>query len=104
MLSWAQMETGFPGGSDGKESALNMGDLGLIPGWGRSPGEGNGNRLQYSCLENSMDKKSLAGYSPGGRKESDAIERLTHTQMRTPAVCLLCRPRGVVSFSSGGFR
>ena len=52
MLSWAQMETGFPGGSDGKESALNMGDLGLIPGWGRSPGEGNGNPLQYSCLGN----------------------------------------------------
>ena len=103
MLSWAQMESGFPGGSDGKESALNMGDLGLIPGWGRSPGEGNGNPLQYSCLENSMDKKSLAGYSPGGRKESDMIQRLTHTQMRTPAVCLLCCPCGVVS-SSGGFR
>ena len=45
----------FPGGSDGKESACNMGDLGLIPGLGRSPGEGNGNPLQYSCLENPMD-------------------------------------------------
>ena len=43
------------GGSDGKESACNAGDLGLIPGSGRSPGEGNGNPLQYSCLENSMD-------------------------------------------------
>ena len=45
----------FPGGSDSKASAYNMGDLGLIPGLGRSPGEGNGNPLQYSCLENSMD-------------------------------------------------
>ena len=44
-------EQGFPGGSDGKESACNAGDLGLIPGLGRSPGEGNGNPLQYSCLE-----------------------------------------------------
>ena len=48
--------SGFPGGSDGKESACNAGDLGLIPGLERSPGEGNGNPLQYSCLENSMDK------------------------------------------------
>ena len=45
---------GFTGGSDGKESACNMGDLGSIPGSGRSPGEGNGNPLQYSCLENPM--------------------------------------------------
>ena len=44
-----------PGSSDGKVSACNVGDLGLIPGLGRSPGEGNGNPLQYSCLENSMD-------------------------------------------------
>ena len=43
---------GFPGGSDSKESAHHAGDLGLIPGWGRSPGGGNGNPLQYSCLEN----------------------------------------------------
>ena len=46
----------FPGGSDGKESACNVGDLGSIPGSGRFPGEGNGNPLQYSCLENSMDR------------------------------------------------
>ena len=50
MLFW-----GFPGGSDGKASACNEGDLGLIPGSGRSPGEGNGNPLQYSCLENPID-------------------------------------------------
>ena len=45
----------FPGGSDGKASAYNAGDPGLIPGSGRCPGEGNGNPPQYSCLENSMD-------------------------------------------------
>ena len=45
----------FPGGLDGKASAYNAGDLDLIPGLGRSPGEGNGNPLQYSCLENPMD-------------------------------------------------
>ena len=45
----------FPGGSDDKVSAYNVGDPGSIPGLGRSPGEGNGNPLQYSCLENSMD-------------------------------------------------
>ena len=47
---------GFPGGSDSKESAYNAGDLGSIPGSGRSPGEGNGYPLQYSCLENPMDR------------------------------------------------
>ena len=46
---------GFPGSSDGKEFACNVGDTGLIPGLGRSPGEGNGNPLWYSCLENPMD-------------------------------------------------
>ena len=47
---------GFPDGSDGKESACSAGDPSLIPGLGRSPGEGNGNPLQYSCLENPMDR------------------------------------------------
>ena len=46
----------FPGGSDGKASVYNAGDLGSIPGSRRSPGEGNGNPLQYSCLENPMDR------------------------------------------------
>ena len=46
---------GFPGDSDGKASACNVGDPGSIPGSGRSPGEGNGNPLQYSCLENLLD-------------------------------------------------
>ena len=56
---------GFPGGSDGKESACNAGDPGLILGLGNSPGEGNGNPLQYSYLENPMDR----GYSEWDRKE-----------------------------------
>ena len=47
---------GFPGDSDGKESACNAGDPGSIPGSGRSPGEGNGNPCQYSCLEKPMDR------------------------------------------------
>ena len=50
------MTWGFPGGSEVKASACNAGDLGSIPGSGRSPGEGNGNPLQYSCLENPMNK------------------------------------------------
>ena len=48
-------QVGFPGGASGKESASNAGDLGSIPGSGGSPGEGHGNPLQYSCLENPMD-------------------------------------------------
>ena len=65
---------GFPGGSAGKESSCNVGDLGSIPGLGRFPGGGHGNPLQYSCLENPHGKKSLADYSPQGRKESDTAE------------------------------
>ena len=66
----------FPCGSDGKASAYNVGDLGLIPGLGRSPGEGNGNPLQYSCLENPMNRGAWQVYSPWGRKESDTTEQL----------------------------
>ena len=55
---------GFPGDSDGKESACNVGDLDLIPELGRSPGGGYGNPLQYSCLENPRGQTTLVGYSP----------------------------------------
>ena len=69
---------GFPGGSvTGKESACHAGDLGSIPGLGRSPGGRHGNPLQYSSLENPHGQRSLADYSPWGRKESDTTERLT---------------------------
>ena len=63
----------FPGGSDGKTFVYNAGDLGLIPGSGRFPGEGNGNLLQYYCLESPTDRGC---YSPWGVKESDMTERL----------------------------
>ena len=53
---FACVSLGFPGGSDGEESACNAGDLGSIPGSGRSPGEGNGYPLQYSCLKNSVNR------------------------------------------------
>ena len=67
----------FPGGLDSKESAYNAGDLGSIAGSGRSLGEGNGNPLQYSCLENPRHgPRRLVGYSPWGHKESDTTERL----------------------------
>ena len=62
---------GFPGGSDGKESTCNAGDLGSIPGLGRSPGEGHGTPLQYSCLENYMDRGTC-----WGRTELDTTEPL----------------------------
>ena len=62
---------GFPGGSDSKESPCNVGDLGSIPGMERYPGEGNGNPLQYPCLENPYGQKSLGSYSPWGPKEKD---------------------------------
>ena len=61
----------FPGGSDGKASVYNMGDPGLIPGWGRSPGEGNGNPLQYSCMDNSKTEKP-------GRLQSMGLQRVGH--------------------------
>ena len=66
----------FPGGSDGKESASNEGDLGSLPGLGRSPGEGNGNPLQYPCLENPMDRETWRD-EVHGVTESDTTERLT---------------------------
>ena len=67
---------GFPDSSDSKEFACSEGDLGLIPGLGRSPGGRHGNPLQCSCLENPQGQRSLAGYSPWGRKESGTTEGL----------------------------
>ena len=66
-------DTGFPGGSDRKESDCNMGDPGSIPGSGRSPGEGSGYSLQYSCLENSMDRGDCQA-TVHGIAESDTTE------------------------------
>ena len=68
---------GFPGGSVGKESACNVGDLGSTPRLGRSPGRWHGNPLQYSCLENPHGQRRLVDYSPCGHKELDMTERLS---------------------------
>ena len=70
---------GFPGDLDGKESACNAGDLGSIPGLGRSPGEGNGYPLQYSCLENSKDRGVWKAIVTWVTKELDRTEQLTLT-------------------------
>ena len=67
-MSMLGLMLGFPGGSVGKESAYNAGNAGSMLRSGRSPGEGNGNPLQYSCL---------AGYSPKGSKELDTYEQIT---------------------------
>ena len=71
---------GFPGGSVGKESACNVGDLGLIPGSERSPGEGNCNLVQYSCLGNSMNR---GDWQAMGLQELDMTEQLNHHHTHT---------------------
>ena len=80
----------FPGGSDSKASAYNEGDPVSVPGWGRSPGEGNGNPFQFSYLENSMTAEPGGLHSPWSRKEVDMTEYVctrahahTHTHTHT---------------------
>ena len=68
---------GFPGSSDSEGSSCNAGDTGLIPGLERSTGEGNGNQLQYSCLENPMDRGALQAI------QSDTTEQLTLSLFKT---------------------
>ena len=86
LLVWFWLERsalvawGFPGGSDGKESACNAGDLCSILGSGRSPGEGNSYPLQYSCLENSMDKGDWRTIVQGGHKEADMTHQLNNNK------------------------
>ena len=71
----------FPGGSDGKESTHEAGDLGSIPGSERSPGEGNGNPLQYSCLENLMDRGAWWATIHGVTKSQTRLKQLSNTHM-----------------------
>jgi len=72
----------FPCDSDGKESTCSAGDLGLIPGFGRSPAEGNGIPLQYSCLEHPMNRGSWLA-TVHGVAESDKTEQLTYIHTHT---------------------
>ena len=68
---------GFPGGSEGKASAYNAGNLGLIPGLGRSPGEGNGIPLQYCCLKNPMDGEAWQATVHGVAKSRIRLSNVT---------------------------
>ena len=77
---WSIYQLGFPGGSDSKESACNAGDLASIPGLGRSPGEGNGNPFQYSCLEKSMNRGAWQAIIHGVSKELDTTKQLSTAQ------------------------
>ena len=70
---------GFPGGAEVKASACNAGDLGSIPGLGRSPGKGNGNPLQYSCLENPMDGEAWWAIVHGIAKSRTQLSDFTHS-------------------------
>ena len=73
----------FPHSSVGKETACNAGDPGLIPGLGRSPGEGNGNPLQYSCLENSMDRGAWWATVHGVTKHQTQLRDKAHAHTLT---------------------
>ena len=83
MIPWRRVRLptsvflGFLGGSDGKESSCNAGNLGLIPGFGRARGGRHGNALQYSGLENPHGQRSLVGYNPWGCEESDMTKQLS---------------------------
>ena len=76
----------FPCGSNGKEFACNVGDLGSIPGLGRCLGGGHGNPLRYSCLENPRGQRSLADHSPLGHKESDTAKQLSIALTQFPFI------------------
>ena len=77
-IYWPSHKEGFPDGSDAKESACDAGDLGSFPGLARSPGEGNGNPLQYSSLKNPMNRGAWWPTVHGGHKESDTTEWLSN--------------------------
>ena len=78
-----ELDWGFPGGSEVKVSACNVGDPGSIPGLGRSPGEGNGNPLQYSCLENPMEGGAWQATVHGVAKSQTRLSYFTLTFFRT---------------------
>ena len=84
----------FSGGSDGKASACNSGDLGSIPGSGSSPGEGNGNPLQYSCLENPMDRgawwAAVRGVAKSRTQLSNSSFSMSHSCLFACMCCHQC--------------
>ena len=86
-LVFLHLAMGFPSGSDGKASVYNAGDPGLIPGLGRSTGEGNGSPLQYSCLENPMDRGSWQATVHGVTK---SWTRLSHFTFQFSSVAQSC--------------
>ena len=77
------MSWGFPGGSVVKNLSGNTGDTGLVPGLGRTPGEGNGKPLQYSCLGNPMDRGAWWATVHGVTKESDTTDHVIDGEMRS---------------------
>ena len=86
-LGWAmttcgRLDWGSPGGAPGKEPAGDIRDEGLVPGWGRSLGGGQGDPLQYSCLENPMDRGDCRAHSPWGAKSWTQLKRLSTQQIR----------------------
>ena len=99
---------GFPGNSDGKESACNAGNLDLIPGSGRSPGEGNGNPLQYSCLENPMHRGAWRATVHGVAKSRTRLKQLSsHVKCNLEPLFFIKRgggsPRALQTPSQGFF-
>ena len=91
----------FPGGSEIKASACNAGDLGLIPGLGRFPGEGNGNPLQYSCLENSMDRGAWWATVHGVAKSQTRLSDLTMDTVSLTKEARICNGEKTTSLTSG---
>ena len=88
---------GFPGGSEVKASAWNAGDPGLIPGSGRSPGEGNGNPLQYSCLENPMEGEVWWAIVHGVAKRRTRLSEFTSLQYIVVEFFNLSRFKNIVT-------
>ena len=84
---YVQLIWGFPGGSEVKNPPANAGNVGSIPGSGRSPGEGNGNPLQYSCLRNPMDRGAWQATVHGVAKESDMTQQLNNNNNTADSLC-----------------
>ena len=92
MYNRSAMRVVFPGASDGKEPSCNAGNLGLLPGLGRSLGGGHGNPLQYSCLENPHGQRSLAGYCPWGSQNQTPLRNQSQHSTHAQLCLTLCNP------------